>query len=385
MAKKWDDGLPDTNKKWLGPIGEQIDFRPLFKILNDSGIQTKNNALYQVINQLLKNAQQNKDLTVSQFTAISVVINGFTSSVSIINELFKDATFLTATDESAGLPSSRELLPGTNVSFDDTVIHKRTVNVTGITDGGSSSGAFLTILGDIDNDEPMMMLSSSGVGSTGPQGPQGIQGPMVYLEPEVLESDSPIPGAKGDTGLTGSQGPVGPAVYLELDVLEPELPIPGLPGSKGDKGDTGSQGAVGIFLDPIDGEDGFPIPGIKGTDGLTGAQGPTGPAIFLDVDIPDAEIPIPGIRGADGAQGATGASGLMLLIDLGDVIDPEPPIPGATGATGPQGPAGSGSGSGTSFIVLDGIDGEESYIPGPPGKVVAVPPGLARQFALMGG
>lgn len=47
------------------------------------------------------------------------------------------ATFLTTADEHATLPNSRELLAGTNVTFDDTVAHQRTINATG---GGGGSG-----------------------------------------------------------------------------------------------------------------------------------------------------------------------------------------------------------------------------------------------------
>lgn len=52
-----------------------------------------------------------------------------------------DATYLTENDETADLPNSRRLLPGTNVTFDDTVPGERTVNATG---GGGGSLSFVT-------------------------------------------------------------------------------------------------------------------------------------------------------------------------------------------------------------------------------------------------
>jgi hypothetical protein len=53
------------------------------------------------------------------------------------------ATFLTATDESGTLPNSRQLLAGTNVTFDDSVPNERTINASG---GGS--GTDYVVLGN---------------------------------------------------------------------------------------------------------------------------------------------------------------------------------------------------------------------------------------------
>jgi hypothetical protein len=47
--------------------------------------------------------------------------------------------FLTASDQAAELPASRQLIAGSGVSFDDTTPNERTVNVTGGVSGGSYS------------------------------------------------------------------------------------------------------------------------------------------------------------------------------------------------------------------------------------------------------
>lgn len=60
------------------------------------------------------------------------------------------ATYLTENDETATLPNSRQLLAGTNVTFDDSVAGQRTVSASG--GSSSSSGGHLhglmRILGD---------------------------------------------------------------------------------------------------------------------------------------------------------------------------------------------------------------------------------------------
>ncbi len=73
----------------------------------------------------------------------------FDQVAPLINAAPVDATYLTETDETADLPNSRQLLAGTNVTFDDSVAGQRTVSAS----GGSSSGGghlhgLMRILGD---------------------------------------------------------------------------------------------------------------------------------------------------------------------------------------------------------------------------------------------
>jgi len=97
--------------------GGQPDLDRLKSVLLNSGLQIQNNALYQVINQLIDWARQ-----------IQIALNANISSVGgAVNDL-SDQNFLTWADESVDLPSSRQLLAGTGVTFDDTIAFQRTIN-----------------------------------------------------------------------------------------------------------------------------------------------------------------------------------------------------------------------------------------------------------------
>jgi len=110
--------------------------------------------------------------------------------------------------------------------------------------GSPGQNAFPIALDGSDGDDGMPI--------PGPQGPQGIPGvtttstTFVYLEADLPDDPSVVPGtpgAAGTPGTTGSQGPVGPAVYLEApDADEPLFHL----GSQGPQGVTGSQGPMGV-------------------------------------------------------------------------------------------------------------------------------------------
>lgn len=85
--------------------------------LQVTGLAQKNNSLFQILNSLITELQ-----TVSDEVA--------NIEIDIPPAAGPDETFLTATDESADLPNSRELLEGTGISFDDSVANERTVDVT---------------------------------------------------------------------------------------------------------------------------------------------------------------------------------------------------------------------------------------------------------------
>lgn len=79
----------------------------------------------------------------------SVTINGSNQLQAAVASL--DETFLTATDESGTLTNSRQLIAGTNVTFDDGTPNQRTVNVASSGGGGDSGGhihGMQRVLGD---------------------------------------------------------------------------------------------------------------------------------------------------------------------------------------------------------------------------------------------
>lgn len=182
---------------WKGRTVAQSDFTQLIKALDNSRIQTENNALYQVLFQLVQAAQKNKDITVNEFVTLTNLIDSISNTnisntnglaalllvdfitktdqtsllVNSIHEIagtllaFDDTTpgqrtinvdntpeYLTGADESVKLPNSRQLLAGTNITFDDSVPNQRTINAT----GGGSGTCYVPLANGI---EPMQFMS----------------------------------------------------------------------------------------------------------------------------------------------------------------------------------------------------------------------------------
>lgn len=88
--------------------------------LMDSGLQQKDNPLFQVVNQLISYLRQ-----LQGFTNDSVTNLNNTSAPKILD-------YLTWTDESIKLPNSRNLLAGTGIAFDDSVLHERKISISNI-------------------------------------------------------------------------------------------------------------------------------------------------------------------------------------------------------------------------------------------------------------
>lgn len=94
------------------------DFADLIVSLDNSKIQLSNNALYQTIFLLIQRITRLKSLILAALNAINIAIN-----------TLSNRTFITVEDETSVLPNSVQLLPGTNVTFDDSVPNQRTINV----------------------------------------------------------------------------------------------------------------------------------------------------------------------------------------------------------------------------------------------------------------
>lgn len=97
----------------MPPI-KKFDLNRLFSALLNTGLQTKDNPLYQVIYLLIQALKQLQD-----------IIFGTNITGGLINQ-----SYLTVNNDTAVLPNSRQLLPGTNITFDDTIPGKRTINST---------------------------------------------------------------------------------------------------------------------------------------------------------------------------------------------------------------------------------------------------------------
>lgn len=109
-----------------------INFGRLLATLNSSKIAASNNALYQTINNLIKTLQEIEG-NLNRLAQVIEDLDELELNVEALDELVASlfgATFITSTDVSALLVNSRELLAGTNVTFDDTVPNERTINVS---------------------------------------------------------------------------------------------------------------------------------------------------------------------------------------------------------------------------------------------------------------
>lgn len=118
----------------------------LLTILNTTNLQKSDNRLYQVLKNLIENLLKEEQTT----TAIAAVISGGTGITQLTGDvtagpgtgsvvatvLALASQVLSSADITAFFPNSRELLAGTNITFDDTVPNERTISSTG---GGSSS------------------------------------------------------------------------------------------------------------------------------------------------------------------------------------------------------------------------------------------------------
>lgn len=103
--------------------------------LMTSGLQQKDNPLFQVISQLI------------DFVRLLQISTGLAIGSSGSGGTIFNATYLTAAFEAGLLPNSRQLLAGAGVSFDDTVLNLRTININ------PSIPGFWIPLSDGDTDE----------------------------------------------------------------------------------------------------------------------------------------------------------------------------------------------------------------------------------------
>lgn len=149
-----------------------------------SGLQQRDNALFQVISQLIDAVRQ----FVIQ-TDATIGGGGGGGGGSLLN-----ATYLTATDETGTLPNSRELLAGANVGFDDTVSGERTVNGNNwdvLSDGDPNAGTepVFDVLSNGDPDFPELIFAAGEVIMIETR--QSAPG-IIYAGGEVVMTSTPV-------------------------------------------------------------------------------------------------------------------------------------------------------------------------------------------------
>lgn len=234
----------------------------------------------------------------------------------------------------------------------------------------------------------------------GPQGPQGLQGqvgpagPAIYLEADQGEQgEQGIPGGQGpagvgNTGPTGNPGPMGPAVYLDAEGTEGDIGPPGPVGPAGPQGASGfSAGILGLWrTDTTVGGD--PASGRLRWDNATEISAlnitidhidqnnndidiffdlmAVGDRLYIQDQNDSANYQIWTLTGTPtGSHALTYHSLPVSFVTSGGTGTTNFPNnslvfvastrPGAIGAQGPIGWA------------VDGVDGQDSMVPGPPG------------------
>lgn len=125
---------------WKGRQDEPTNIDQLLSSLNNSRIQTENNALYQTIQQIILFVQRNLNITNKTVSKLignvtnfnfpgGISIAGIINAIININTELNNATFITVDNETTNFPASVQELPGDAMDFDDSVPNQRTVNV----------------------------------------------------------------------------------------------------------------------------------------------------------------------------------------------------------------------------------------------------------------
>lgn len=183
-----------------------------------SGIQQENNALYQVVVQLIDYLRDN-------INTVDALVNGPTGITPPGGGGILNASYLTKNLEQPLLPNSKQLVAGSGIQFNDS--GNRRIISTNLPVG----------MDGIDGED----------GPPGPPGRIGVDGARG------IDGISGMPGIDGEDGNDGEPGSIGPQ------------------GTSGNKGDIGFPGTPG--LDGEQGEIGeWGIQGPQGPPGLTGGN-----------------------------------------------------------------------------------------------------------------
>ena len=118
------------------PPAVQPDFEKLRTIISATKTAVADRALNQVLTQLLDQLKQFQSITKGGISGLTDDVEDINVSLNELIDDLQNVTFLTVNDETGNFPDSVQLLPGTNITFDDTVPNERTINATG---GGGSS------------------------------------------------------------------------------------------------------------------------------------------------------------------------------------------------------------------------------------------------------
>lgn len=116
-----------------------INLKYLLNQLNSANIKKDNPALHNTIQQLIQFSEEVQAALQSQIDSLKNTVQG--SNLPNKAGGLAGGHYLTSADDTPVLVNSRNLLAGTNISFDDSISGKRTVSATGL---ASDTATFLT-------------------------------------------------------------------------------------------------------------------------------------------------------------------------------------------------------------------------------------------------
>ena len=120
-------------------------------------VRTEDNALYQVIQQIIEKLGQFQVVTVEEIADVNNSINN--SVTTLNNKINTTGSYITVVNEQGNLPNSWYLVPGTNITFDQTVPNQFKINATG-GDGDGLGNHYDCPLSDGDEVETNLIYAS---------------------------------------------------------------------------------------------------------------------------------------------------------------------------------------------------------------------------------
>lgn len=146
---------------WKGKRKVPGRFADLLDPLMREGLQQKQPVLFQVLSEIIKRSNEvNQDSTIQLADIIGrlTLIDNSIVSIDGILSLLTDLGIVTSEPiigvDLDNFPNFRELLPGTGITFDDTVDNERTINAS------ATGGGYWTPLTDGDLDETDLIFAS---------------------------------------------------------------------------------------------------------------------------------------------------------------------------------------------------------------------------------
>lgn len=123
----------------FNPAPTDPEFKDIIATLNKAGLATKNPPLHQAVKTIIDRLQKWRANVVSNFSTITNNIANINDTISNSGgsgglqadiDKLKAADYATVADDHTLLPNSRQLIAGTNITFDDSIANQRKISAT---------------------------------------------------------------------------------------------------------------------------------------------------------------------------------------------------------------------------------------------------------------